>query len=1281
MTALPSRLSALRRRLRLVSLTWGLSLLVVALLGGVIVAGFLDWEVGLPSLVRATLLVALLAVAGSLAFHSLVMPLAGKADDLTLALRVEEAYPILNDALASTVQFLQQPDTEAAGSASMRREAVQRALRLAQGCDFNKVVKRRGLRWVAAAALAVTTLAIFLCVWRPALATVALLRLANPYGDHDWPRATQLAVHCRDRVAIGQPYVIKGELSGVLPGKAVIEFEGLSSSREVKEYPITADAEHKNGTFLAKLDMTRQQHPFRFRVRANDDTFPKREGAWFAVRVAQPPRLASLGGLPTPQVVLHYPAYTELASPERLSPGVGRIEAIAGTSVVLRGAADRPITLASVSYRPGDPAAMPAAMFAPFGLQTPLEALAALAGGRAVWDTVLARLDADRQSFTIDFMPWVSGSYVLRLEDADGLAKDYEYELRVVADPAPVVSLERPAASQSVLPDAAITLQVQAEDDIFALRSAYLEYRRKDKDGQPLDTEPKRVRLYDHEAVGATLPQLLTALARQPVPVPVEALRLRPKRLQLGQRWSLAGLGREGDIIVIQACADDFNDVAANPNVGRSVEVELRIVGRAALAAVLDEAEAKVQQELLRLREWQEKALKKVVQAEQQLKATGRLRPDDVDGLVEAEQLQKQIQARVGAAPEEGLRAELRRLEQMMRDNKLPPSGTRDRLKLMKDELERLAREHLPQIEPQLTTARQKLANGGAKGTADKTKGKDPPKGKGEADKTRAELGKARAHQEEVQQSLDELLKHLDRWASTQEIKGETRAALQEQRDLKGELEKVNRDHNPADEQAQAAVRKVAEFQRRLADKVQRLIDKMERVGQERAAKDPATAEILDKAAQVGKDAMLPGELKDTGDQLQVKDAKTGEPRPQIKRAIDQQGESIKTLENMTQALEESRKDEVERLIKKQKEQEKNLDELVEKLEKLQKKVEEAKQNPDPEQRKAELQKLARQQRELEDEVRKKSRELARLQAQRAGKDLAKAADQMGRAAQQLDDGEDPEEAQKDALERLEQAQEDLKLARDAAEEELAREQLARIADQIKGLKERQDAAGEESERIHKQVLRHGWTPGMVQSLKGHADAQAGLGKEAAGLAEKLKGAPVFELLMKKAGKAMQAASASIGERGKKAVDRQGMFPLDKELLDDENQAEARTVKLQKEAGRRLDRLLEALKPELDLAKNEPKDDEPGGEPGGGQQGQKSIRGGDGIPPVAQIKALRDEQKELYERTKAFAKEHPDAKGLTPEQRAELEGLHVEQQELFRLFRELTAPANEGEKQ
>ena len=99
-----------------------------------------------PSFAPCSWLCTLVGAAGSSLTALLWHPLAARSDDLALALRIEEQYPVLNDALASTVQFLQQPSDSRTGSPVLRREAVVRAMRLAQGCNFNQVVNARGLR-------------------------------------------------------------------------------------------------------------------------------------------------------------------------------------------------------------------------------------------------------------------------------------------------------------------------------------------------------------------------------------------------------------------------------------------------------------------------------------------------------------------------------------------------------------------------------------------------------------------------------------------------------------------------------------------------------------------------------------------------------------------------------------------------------------------------------------------------------------------------------------------------------------------------------------------------------------------------------------------------------------------------------------------------------------------------------------------------------------------------------------------------------------------------------
>src|SRR5579871_772522 len=146
MNPLQHRLAALRRWLRLVVTVRGLCWLLTLLLAAGIVAGWLDWRVHFPSLVRAALLAATLGGAGYVAFRFLIRPWAAPADDLSLALRVEALYPFLKDSLASTVQFLELPEqANQYGSPELRQEVVQQSLRKAQYLDFKRVVDTRGV--------------------------------------------------------------------------------------------------------------------------------------------------------------------------------------------------------------------------------------------------------------------------------------------------------------------------------------------------------------------------------------------------------------------------------------------------------------------------------------------------------------------------------------------------------------------------------------------------------------------------------------------------------------------------------------------------------------------------------------------------------------------------------------------------------------------------------------------------------------------------------------------------------------------------------------------------------------------------------------------------------------------------------------------------------------------------------------------------------------------------------------------------------------------------------
>ena len=241
--------------------------------------------------------------------------------------------------------------------------------------------------------------------------------------------------------------------------------------------------------------------------------------------------------------------------------------------------------------------------------------------------------------------------------------------------------------------------------------------------------------------------QLLPHLAQVPV-TPVAPARVKLQQVPIERRLSLSqfrhlnpadGNLKEGDILVLQACADDFDDVSVNKQPGRSHEIEIRIVNRNALEILFSREQGKIQQELVRLREEQREALKKVTNAEKTQNQTGKLKAEDVEQLLQAEQLQQQIRERIGTK-QDGLRMEAQKLLETLENNHIPRSATHERMEAVAGELERLAREELEQIEPRLTNARKQAETGEQK-PADK--------------KEEKLLGEARQHQEEVEKTLE----------------------------------------------------------------------------------------------------------------------------------------------------------------------------------------------------------------------------------------------------------------------------------------------------------------------------------------------------------------------------------------------------------------------------------------------------------------------------------------------------------------------------------------------
>jgi len=1314
---LRQRLAAVRRRLRFVTTFRGSTWLLALLLGGAAVAGLLDWRFHLPDVIRALLLVATLAGAGYVFYRRLFLPLREKDDDLTLALRIEQLYPGLNDSFASAVQFL---DTEQGhDSPAMRREAVSRGLRGVSKCDFSRLVNTRGLWRLGVLALAPLLVVTGLGLWQPALAGVALMRLVDPFGGHRWPTKTRIELdEVRRHIGQNEPFEVAGRVFGVIPPTASVAFKLDGPSPTEYTCDITAEEDGKSGTFRMRLEAGKAKgKTFSFQVRANDAVTK-----WQEIDVLPPPQLVPLDGKASPQVHLAFPRYTQVADVD-LEPGSGKVVAVNGSVVTLRAAADRPLSAAWIEFRPEPPSVELELFLAPLGAGDPFAALAVAAAGRSITETVPATLqEGDHRRLSVTFIPPVSGNYVLHFADESGLANSRMFELNVFADPPPVVTLERPAPARDnliVLPDATLELHVLAEDQQFAVRHVWLEYRCKKAD------PPRRLKLF---APGP-------AVKERPQRVPV--LRKLPLREFKHLDPTEGGGLKEGDVLTIQACADDYDDVSAGKGPGRSHEVEIRIVGQNALEIVVNQAQAKVQQELVVLKKMQQEATKKVNDVQQHLKQTGKLSQDDLEQLLQAEDTQRKVRDRIGDK-KEGLRAEVERIRDTLRDNPLPRSGSEKRMERVAEELDRLTREELPQIEPRLTNARkqdgndpnkpdkaaareqaerkereakelERRADEKEKAAAEaeravKDKPKDDPERqqadkdaaakrkeaeaerekarelqkqaqelRQQADGARQLLQEAKKHQEEVEKTFEDLLKNtLDSFTSTQEVKGEAKSLLEEEKRLQHQTEELQRKElaglKPEErKEYDDALEQLKADQQKLRERTEQLLDKMDRVAQEREQRDPQTAKEMKDAAQLGRDKNIAESMRQAQEHL--KDKEPGE-------AAKKERESVEKLQDLVKQLEDRRVAELNRAAQNLRKEEKELQKLKEDMEKLRKKIQEAEKIRDPKEREKELQRLAREEKELEEKVRQKAEQLSRQRSPRAAQAAQKAAEAMQRMAQKLERGENAQEEQQEVLDRLQEARDEEKKAREQIEEELEREQLAKVADQIKAIKERQEALIAERERIQNLLLQRpeGFRT-LLTSLgdlsRNQGSKEGGLAKELSTLADKkLEGAPVFARLLRKTSEVMDQAAQRLQEHRDLVL---------KEHDKPETEAVVVAARLQKDALTRLENVLQTLKEEQNAPLAARNNDGGGGGGGdGGDGGGAGAGNGSEIPPLAQLKLLRQMQADINKRTEDFRKANPDPAKLDDKGKAELQDIRRAQQEVGELLEELIEPDDGG---
>jgi hypothetical protein len=366
------------------------------------------------------------------------------------------------------VQF---SDPSAGGSVALRSATQQRAVRSAADCEFETLLPARQPALALAFAVGLALVAALLAFLAPESSGVAIARVIDPFGDHPWPPATRMTIQAPTRLASGDPFQLRGELSGVIPDR--VEFRFVIDGAILTSLALAVTGDADAGAFNIRLEPNRVPRSFRYQVTANDTVTP-----WMNVAVLRAPELVPLDGRPSPQVHLDYPTYTRQPASD-LPDGGGAIETIVGTKVTIRAAVDRPIRAAKLELADDSPVRWAAATLA-IGVGDLLTAAARASTSAILAGGVSASLSGDGLQFELTAVPLMSARYNLRFEDAESLSGRRVLDVRLAADPSPNVQLERPAAgreSLSVLPDATIDVQARIDDPVFAIRSVWLEYR------------------------------------------------------------------------------------------------------------------------------------------------------------------------------------------------------------------------------------------------------------------------------------------------------------------------------------------------------------------------------------------------------------------------------------------------------------------------------------------------------------------------------------------------------------------------------------------------------------------------------------------------------------------------------------------------------------------------------------------------------------------------------------------------------------------------------------
>jgi hypothetical protein len=444
-THLQSKLGQVRRKRGVVGIATGAAAVVVVVVAATMVTALLDWWLDLPYVVRALLLALQLAAAAALVVRLAVWPVVRGADEESLALSVEQRWPIFRSRLISAIQLGRAGAVPAGVGAAFVTQLVRETEQVADSVDFGAVVPMRPMSRVVALAIAVLAAGGAATVYGERTA-IDLIKRAALVPGVDVPRKTRVVIVDGDHfIAQGDRVTLTAVAEGVVPKAGTLT--ATSARGVVQEYPLSPDPS-KPDTFSLTVEAVPES--FQYVVRLNDGT-----SATHRVQTVTRPAVATVA------VRQVYPTYTGL--PEATQP-TGSLTFLAGSRMVLDVTATKKLQL-----RPTADGRRSVVKFIGTDVEYPLEP--------DINDATKAHVTHEGQRS----VPLPKGARAMRIEliDDTGVASrnETEYRIDVIPDRAPSLAVTSPLDREMLVTSkGAVNVGFDVADD-FAVARLDLKYR------------------------------------------------------------------------------------------------------------------------------------------------------------------------------------------------------------------------------------------------------------------------------------------------------------------------------------------------------------------------------------------------------------------------------------------------------------------------------------------------------------------------------------------------------------------------------------------------------------------------------------------------------------------------------------------------------------------------------------------------------------------------------------------------------------------------------------